>query len=158
MLIIRPAAFILFLALGLAVPVLAATAAAGNVAITGDSFVVDDAQHQATFTGNVVVTQSSLNLTADRVVANYGAAGSTAINSFEATGRVKIVTKGQTATGDVADYDPAARVLTLSGNVAVVSASGSVKGGTLVIDLKTNTSKFTGSKSGGRVTGVFSSQ
>jgi len=132
----------------------------GKVSITGDSFVVDDTNHQAVFTGNVEVTQASLNLTADKVVAIYGAGGTTQMKSFDATGHVKIVTKGQTATGDEATFDPATRVLTLTGDVAVVSSTGSVRGGSLVIDLKTNTSHFTGGgkAGGGRVTGVFSSQ
>ena len=99
-----------------------------------------------------------MTLTSDKVVAHYGAAGASSVKSFEATGNVKIVTKDQTGTGDKAVYDPATRLLRLSGNVVVTGTAGQVKGGELVIDLKTNTSTFSGSKAGGRVTGVFTSQ
>ncbi|MDR3475409.1 MAG: LptA/OstA family protein [Devosia sp.] len=145
-----------------AAPVAAAPAPtlalAGKITINGDSFTVDDTKHQATFSGHVVVTHTQLNLTADQVVAFYGAAGASSIKSFEATGHVKIVTKEQTATGDRAVFDPKTRLLHLTGNVVVDSASGEVKSSELLVDLNKNTSVFSGTKSGGRVTGVFTSQ
>ena len=130
---------------------------AGKVAITGDNFSVDDNTHQATFLGNVVVDNDDIKLTSDKVVASYGQGGATNISNFEATGHVKIVTKDQTATGDKAIFDPKTKILTLSGNVLVVSASGQMKGPELTLDLNKSTSVFSGGKSG-RVTGVFNSQ
>jgi len=130
-----------------------------QVSITGDSFVVDDKAHQAVFTGHVVVVQSTMTVNADRVVAFYGNKGPSSIKTFEATGNVKIVTKDQTATGDKAVYDPTTHLLHLTGNVIVTNASGQVHSTELVVDLKRNTSTFTGSgKPGGRVTGTFTSE
>lgn len=145
----------------LAGPALAATATvpgASQVTITGDSFIIDDPHHQAVFTGNVVAKNADITLTSDRVVALYGAGGASSIRTFEATGHVKIVTKDQTATGARAIYDPGTSLLTLTGDVVVTSKAGRVKSTRLVVDLRRKTSVFSGGKSSGRVTGVFSSQ
>ena len=60
---------------GLSSAALAATTAtvpgSGQVTITGDSFIVDDPHHQATFTGNVVAKNADITLTSDKVVAFY---------------------------------------------------------------------------------------
>jgi lipopolysaccharide export system protein LptA len=162
----RRAALIILAFLTAALPALAAPAPAppptdattGKVAVTGDSFVVDDAKHQAIFTGNVQVDHPQMKLTADQVVAFYGEAGASTITSFEATGHVKIVTKDQTATGEKAVFDPKTRILTLTGSVLVSGATGQVKAPQLVVDLTKKTSQFSTGKSGGRVTGVFTSQ
>ena len=91
---------------GLSSAALAATTAtvpgSGQVTITGDSFIVDDPHHQATFTGNVVAKNADITLTSDKVVAFYGNAGASSIKTFEATGNVKIVTKR--VQGEVLDY------------------------------------------------------
>jgi len=144
-----------------AAPALAATATvpgASQVTITGDSFVIDDPHHQAVFTGNVVAKNADITLTSDKVVAFYGTGGASSIKTFEATGHVRIVTKDQTATGTRAVYDPKTSLLTLTGDVLVSSKAGQVKSTKLVVDVRRKTSVFTGGKSGGRVTGVFSSQ
>jgi len=138
-------------------PTATALSGAGKVSITGDNFSVDDNAHQATFDGNVVVTNADIKLTSDKVVASYGEGGATNISSFEATGHVKIVTKDQTATGDKAVFDPKKRILTLTGNVLVDSKTGQVHASDLVVDLVKRTSVFSAGKAG-RVTGVFTSQ
>lgn len=129
----------------------------GKVTITGDSFVVDDKAHQATFTGNVVTVQSSVTVHSDKVVTSYGKAGGGDISSFTASGHVTITTPEQTATGELAVFDPKTQLMTLTGDVLVTNKSGQVKSSKLVVDLKTNKSTFTAS-GGKRVTGVFSSQ
>ncbi|HTJ56024.1 MAG TPA: LptA/OstA family protein [Devosiaceae bacterium] len=146
-----------------ALPALAASAVAvptptGKISITGDSFVVDDATHQATFTGSVFVDHPEIKVNADKVVAFYGQGGASNITNFEATGNVKIVTKDQTATGEKAVFDPKTHVLRLTGNVIVVGSTGRVRAPELVVDLKKKTSEFSSGKTGGRVTGVFTSQ
>jgi lipopolysaccharide export system protein LptA len=142
-------------------PALAATpprVTAGKITVTGDSFVVDDSAHEAIFTGNVFVNHPEIRVNADKVIAVYGKGGASNITDFEATGHVKIVTKDQTATGDNAVFDPKTHVVTLTGNVIVDGASGKVHAPALLVDLKKKTSQFSGGKTGGRVTGVFSSQ
>ncbi len=94
---------------------------------------------------------------ADKVLVEYGAGGVNDVKTFTALGGVKIKTKDQTATGEKAVFVPATQILTMTGNVKVDGAMGSLSGPQLVIDLKTNTSVFSGG-SKGRVTGVFTPQ
>jgi lipopolysaccharide export system protein LptA len=128
----------------------------GKVTITSDHFVINDAEHQAIFSGNVVVVQPKVTVHADQVVADYGNKGATSLSNFEATGHVVLITSDQTATGDLAVFDPKTRHLTLTGNVVVTSKTGQVKSDRLVVDLSKHQSVF--SSKGGRITGVFTEQ
>ncbi|MDB5621148.1 LptA/OstA family protein [Tardiphaga sp.] len=131
-----------------------AAAVSDPVKITGDKFVINDADHTATFTGKVVVLRTKLTVWAAKVVVEYGSGGPSDIKSFVATGSVRIKTPEQDATGQKAVYDPNSQLLHLTGNVIVINATGTVGSPELVVNLGTNTSTFTGS-TGGRVTGVF---
>lgn len=127
------------------------------VKITADKFVVDDAAQIATFTGQVVVTRKDLTVWAPKVVVDYGDGGPSNIKSFVASGGVRIKTGAQDATGDRAIYDPNAETLRITGNVMVINATSTVGGPDMVINLRSNTTVFTGGAgSSGRVTGVFS--
>jgi len=134
-------------------PVLAAEA----VNVSADDFIIDQNNNNATFTGNVVITRTGLQLWADKVVVVYGSGGQSDIDSLAATGHVRIKTEGQEATGGKATFDPDTLILKLSENVTVVNAQGKLNGPELTINLKTNKSVFQGNK-GGRVTGVFTPQ
>lgn len=127
------------------------------VEITADLFTVDETTKEAVFTGNVVVVHPTVKVWAEKVVATYGEGGTTDIESFTATGSVRLVTDEQDATGDRAVFTPADQMLRLTGNVNVVNSGGTVAAGELVVNLATNVSTFT-SSGGGRVTGVFTSQ
>lgn len=127
------------------------------VKITADVFVVNEADTEATFTGNVVVIRPGLNVWADKVVVDYGDGGPGDIKTFVATGHVRLKTEDQDATGDRATFNPQTQILRLMGNVVVVNSAGTLNGPELEINLADNTTVFTGGK-GGRVTGVFNTQ
>jgi len=127
------------------------------VQITADLFTVDENTQEAVFTGNVVVVHPSVKVWAEKVVAIYGEAGPSDIESFVASGAVRLQTTEQDATGDRAVFTPGDQLLRLTGNVQVINASGTIDAGELVVNLATNVSTFT-SSGGGRVTGVFTSQ
>ena len=129
-----------------------------QVEITSDLFTVDEKTQEAVFTGNVVVVHPSVKVWAQKVIAIYGDAGPSDIESFVASGSVKLETPEQTATGDQAVFTPGDQLLRLTGNVQVVNSGGTIAAGELVVNLATNVSTFTSSGSGGRVTGVFTSQ
>jgi lipopolysaccharide export system protein LptA len=124
------------------------------VQISGDRFVVDEKNHVATFTGNVLVTKTGLQVWAPEVVITYGSGGPSSIKTFTASGGVRIKTGDEDATGDKAVYDPNSKLLHLTGNVIVVNSSGTVGSPELVVNLETNQSTFSSSGTG-RVTGVF---
>jgi lipopolysaccharide export system protein LptA len=134
-----------------------AALAANPVRITADTFVINEAQTEAVFTGNVQVVRPGLTVWADKVVVDYGEGGIESIKSFVATGNVRLKTQDQDATGDSATFNPETQILRLSGNVTVVNAAGTLNGPELQINLADNTTVFSGG-SGGRVTGVFTTQ
>src|SRR5690606_23096839 len=129
-----------------------------KVEITADLFTVDENTQEAVFTGNVVVVHPSVKVWAEKVVAIYGEGGTADIESFVATGSVRLVTSEQDATGEQAVFTPGDKMLRLTGNVLVTNAGGTVGAGELVVNLETNVSVFTNSAEGGRVTGVFTSK
>jgi lipopolysaccharide export system protein LptA len=129
-----------------------------QVQITADLFTVDENTRESVFTGNVVVIHPNVKVWAEKVVAIYGEAGPSDVESFVASGSVRLETSEQDATGDRAVFTPADQLLRLTGNVKVVNSSGTVDAGELVVNLATNVSTFTNAGSGGRVTGVFTSQ
>ena len=140
------------------VALLAAPGAAETpIKFAADTFTVDEANKVATFTGHVVVDRDNMQLSAEKVVVNYGEGGTSDIKDITASGGVKIKTKDQSATGERAVFNPATQVMTMTGNVKISSPMGTLTGPQLVIDLKNNTSVFSGG-SKGRVTGVFTPQ
>lgn len=132
-------------------------AAQTQVQISADVFTVEEGRQEAVFSGNVVVKHPTVNVWADKVLATYGEGGTSDIKAFEATGKVKLETEDQTATGDRAIFSPGDQLLRLTGNVEVTNTAGSVQAEELVVNLATNVSTFT-ARQGGRVTGVFTSQ
>ena len=138
---------------GLVQPVLAQQ----QVEIDADTFTVDEASRKAVFAGNVVVKLPTVTVWAPNVVATYGAGGTNDIESFEASGNVRLKTSDQDATGERAVFTPGDQLLRLTGNVKVTNSGGTVSANELVVNLATNVSTFT-SGGGGRVTGVFTSQ
>lgn len=129
-----------------------------KVEITADLFTVDENTQEAVFTGNVVVIHPSVKVSAEKVVAIYGEGGTSDIESFVATGAVRLITADQDATGERAVFTPGDQLLRLTGNVLVTNSGGTIGAGELVVNLATNVSTFTSNGSGGRVTGVFTSQ
>lgn len=155
----------IILASALALPVLPAMAQQagatatgdGKIRITADKFVVAQDNDKATFSGNVHVVSSSVDVKAPTIVVHYAKGNTSDITSMDATGGVTLKTADETATGDRATYDPKTRIMNLLGNVVVTNKSGTLHGPRLEINLNTNVSTFT-SGGGGRVTGVFESQ
>ena len=121
------------------------------VNITADHFTLDESTNTAVFTGNVVVVHPTVTVWATKVVATYGEGGTTDLETFDATGDVRLKTIDQDATGQHAVFTPGDQLMRLTGNVVVVNAEE------LVVNLETNVSTFTAGQSG-RVTGTFSSQ
>lgn len=143
----------LFFALLLTISFLAPAAFAQNgpVDITSSQLDVEQAKGLATFTGNVVVTQTGFTLAAPKVVADYsGAKGATDIQSITATGGVTITRTGglvnEKATGTTALYSPVTKQVVLSGEVTLVRGPSSLSGDKLVYDMATGNARVTNSK------------
>ncbi len=146
-------AVLLLWSLGTAIPAVAQTAgvafgglkqdSSAPVNVTSDQLAVDQTSGNATFTGNVVVTQGDMKLTAPRVDVLYTADRS-AIQTVHATGGVTIVSPTDAAEGAEATYTIGTGEVVMTGDVLLTQATSAISGQNLVIDLNTGKGTMTG--------------
>lgn len=127
--------------------------------IESDTLEVQDANKIAIFSGNVKAVQGNMTMRSKHLKVKYAdgendAAGSTTaqgkkksggsrITSIRAEGKVLINTAdNQTVTSDWALFDVVSQTVTIGGNVVLSQSGNVIKGEELVIDLKTNRSRF----------------
>lgn len=131
------------------------------VDVAADRIEVQDRADRAIFSGNVVVRQGQLTLTAPRLTVAYSSGGGVQLRRIDATGGVTVRSPSETARGDVGIYDTQARIITLIGGVSLVQKDAKVNGGRLTIDLDSGRAVMDGggppgvASQGGRVTGTF---
>jgi len=128
------------------------------VDIGADRVEVEDRADRAVFSGNVVVKQAELTLTAARLTVAYSGGGNAKIRRIDASGGVTVTSPSERAVGDFGIYDVSRKIITLIGGVTLVREGNRVNGGRLVIDLDTGRAVMDSpgsAKSGGRVTGTF---
>jgi len=157
--------------------VLAVGSQAGAQAISGfnsnqpvnyaaDRIELQDKQKRVVLSGNVVVDQGDLRLTAARTTVAYTQEQGSGLNiqRIDATGGVVVTRGNERASGAAGVYDFNRRVIVLSGGVALRRGTDTLNGGRLTMDLKSGLSTIDGgggkgpgatTSGGGRVTGTF---
>ena len=127
-----------------------------------DRIELQDRQNRVVLSGDVVITQGDLRLTAGRTTVAYTDTGSLQIQRIDATGGVTVTRGAERAQGAAGVYDFNRRVIILSGGVALRRGNDTLNGGRLTIDLNTGLSSVdgagapaTGQAPGGRVSGSF---
>ncbi|MGN7158854.1 LptA/OstA family protein [Sphingomonas sp. SAFR-052] len=140
---------------------------------SANAIELQDRANRAVLTGGVTIRQSTMTLTADRVVVAYVGqiteGASPQASRMDATGNVTVRRPDQTAKSRFAVYDVNRRVVTMIGGVQLTQGANTLTGGRLSIDLDTGRATIDGSgvgttrapdgtvqQSGGRVTGRFS--
>ena len=119
------------------------------VEVTADNLNVDQDAGTAVFSGNVVIGQGDLRLSAPQVDVTYGA-DSGDITRLQASGGVTFVTATEAAEAQTADYDLQAGTLTLNGDVLLTQGASALSSQTMVVDLNTGRAQMSG-----RVSTVF---
>ncbi len=132
------------------------------VSINAGSLDLQSRQDRVVASGNVIVTQAGLTITAARVTGAYTDSGGIDIKRIDATGGVTITKDDLRASSSAAIYDLDTDLITLIGNVKLKQGANNLNGGRLVIDLNTGRSSInnggsgtTQGSNGGRVTGTF---
>jgi lipopolysaccharide export system protein LptA len=128
-----------------------------------DRIELQDRQNRVVLSGNVVINQGDLRLTAARTTVAYTSAGGVKIQRIDATGGVVVTRGNERASGAAGVYDFNRRVIVLSGGVHLQRGTDTLNGGRLTMDLKSGLSTVDGgggaapgtSTQGGRVTGTF---
>jgi lipopolysaccharide export system protein LptA len=113
------------------------------VEVTAEAFAVNNADGTAVFTGNVVVTQGEMKLSAAEVRVQYNA-DQTAIDQLIASGGVTIVNLADAAEAREAVYTIATCIIVLTGDVLMTQGPSAMAGQTLTVNLKDGTGVMEG--------------
>ena len=140
-----------------AAPLAATSAAAQTVAFGGvsadtsapvelsaDSLRVDQATGQARFTGNVLIGQGAMRLSAQDVTVTYAAGGQQKIKALTATGGVTLVSGPDAAEAREAVYDVESGNIVLTGDAIVTQGTNVLAGDRLEVNLATGTANVSG--------------
>jgi len=118
--------------------------------ITGDAAEFKD--NIAVWTGNVRVVQAEAILTTERLEATLNDDGE--FQSIQAIGAVRYSNGKEAITGERADYDDAARTITISENVIVTQGKQVMSAGAVTYWIDTGKVKFA-PEPGKRIRGIF---
>lgn len=150
--ILRPLVPVILLSLSWAMPAAAQTVAFGGVQadtsapveMTADALSVDQATGQAKFSGNVVIGQGQMRLSAQEVTVTYAAGGQQKIKSLAATGGVTLASGADAAEAREAVYDVESGNITLTGDAIVTQGQSVLAGDRLEVNLATGTANVSG--------------
>jgi len=138
------------------------------IQIDAATLEVHDKLKTATFSGDVQVVQGDTTMKCQKLVVYYdqevgishgsgpsdakSPPGAQNVRRIEARGGVTVLTKDQTATGDLGDYDVKSKTITLTGNVVVSQGQNVIHGERVVVDTQTGNARVEAQHSGGGTT------
>jgi lipopolysaccharide export system protein LptA len=111
--------------------------------VTSDELTVDQAQQTAIFSGNVLVMQGKMRMTAAQVRVEYGEDGQ-GIRAVHASGGVTLATEREAAEAQQASYVLATAALVMEGSVLLTQGQMAISGDRLVADLQAGTGRMEG--------------
>lgn len=114
------------------------------VEVAADDMSVNQSTGEAELSGNVVIAQGEMRLSADRVLVKYDAQDKSKISSLDATGNVTLVQGEDAAEAQKGVYEVANGLVTLTGDVLVTQGENVMSGETIVVNLKDGTAKASG--------------
>jgi lipopolysaccharide export system protein LptA len=118
---------------------------AAPVEVAADSLEIDQATGRATLTGNVVIAQGDLRLSADLVTVDYATVdGERRIERLNASGSVIVVAGADAAEGQEATYTLGTSEIMLEGDVLVTQDGSTLAGDRLAVNLETGSGTVTG--------------
>lgn len=114
------------------------------IEVTADQLSVNQTDGVAIFTGNVIVIQGEMRLTAPEVQVNYvqGAAGR--IERIHALGGVTLVSANEAAEGREAVYTVADDTVVFTGDVLLTQTGNTLAGDVLTVNIKEGTGRMEG--------------
>lgn len=113
------------------------------VEITSDNLAVDQTTGTAVFTGNVLIGQGEMRLSAARVVVVYRAENK-GIARLEATGGVTLVSGPDAAESERADYDIDDGTIVMSGSVLLAQGASALSADKMSVRLSDGTAQMSG--------------
>lgn len=114
------------------------------VELSADNLTVNQTTGKAEFTGNVLIGQGQMKLSADRVVVQYVQGGTQKIDNLDATGNVTLVNGPDAAEARQAIYDVGSGNVTLIGDVLLTQGQNVMSGERMVVNLSDGTAQMNG--------------
>jgi len=121
------------------------------VEVSADALSVSQNDGSALFTGNVVIGQGEMRLSAPRVLVFY-TEDQSGVERLEATGGVTLVNGDQAAEANSAEYEVNRGTIRMIGNVLLTQGANTLVSDTMDVDLENGTAQMEG-----RVRTVFQS-
>lgn len=113
------------------------------VEVSADSLTVDQASGTASFSGNVVIGQGDMRISAQTVQVIYSEASGDIVRLM-ASGGVTFVTASEAAEAAEADYDLAGGTLVLSGEVLLTQGASALAADRMTIDVNSGAARMEG--------------
>ncbi|MEW2911972.1 LptA/OstA family protein [Leisingera sp. JC11] len=118
------------------------------VEVTADNLAVNQTDGSAEFTGNVLIVQGIMRLSADKVLVIYKTAGESGgkagIERLEATGNVLLVSGPDAAEAQRAEYTIDRGTIVMTGNVLLNQENGTLASNRLEVNLTSGTARMAG--------------
>ncbi|WP_300056860.1 LptA/OstA family protein [uncultured Roseobacter sp.] len=114
------------------------------VEVTADNLAVDQDTGEAVFSGNVVVGQGEMRLSAKRLLVVYRE-DTQGIERMEATGGVVLVSGPDAAESERADYSIDDGVIVMTGNVLLTQGPSALTADKMTVQLEDGTAQMSGS-------------
>ncbi len=117
------------------------------IEITSEDLQVDQAAGTAIFSGDVILGQGTMRMTADKLVVEYGdnaTTGETEIQKLTATGGVTIVSGEEAAEAQRAVYTLANTTIVMTGDVLLTQGPSALTGDTFTYNVDTGAGQMTG--------------
>ena len=118
-----------------------------EITITASRVVFERERGVSTFSGNVVVSQEGLTISADTVEVHAVGDNFSEIDYLFAAGSLKVASDGGTATAETGTYAVGNNMIELNGNVIFRTEDSTLSGESLSYNVKTGESRLTGSAS-----------
>ena len=114
------------------------------VELSADNLSVNQTTGKAEFTGNVLIGQGQMKLSADKVVVQYVPGDTQKIDNLDATGNVTLVNGPDAAEAKQAIYEVASGNITLIGDVLLTQGQNVMSGEQMVVNLSDGTAQMQG--------------
>lgn len=113
------------------------------VEVTADNLDVNQRDGTAVFSGNVLIGQGEMRLSAPRVLVVYKNDQS-GIEELQATGGVTLVSGEDAAEASQADYNVDTGLIEMQGDVLLVQGVNALSGDKMFVDTRAGTARVTG--------------
>ncbi|WP_439121995.1 LptA/OstA family protein [Marivita sp.] len=113
------------------------------VEVSADALSVSQNDGSALFTGNVIIGQGEMRLSAPRVLVFY-TEDQSGVERLEATGGVTLVNGDQAAEADTAEYEVNRGTIRMVGNVLLTQGANTLVSDSMDVDLEGGTALMNG--------------